>query len=454
MALVINTNITSSIAQNNLSKVGDSLQTTIQRLSSGLRVNTAADDASGYAIANRMDAQVRGMAVATRNANDAISFSQTTTGALSQISNDLQRMRELAVQAANGSNSSSDTSLLNQEFSQLQTEVSRIQSSTQFNNVNVFAATDTVFQVGANTTAGDRVNMQGSPLVSTASLGTQTITDRTATTASADLSAAITSATAVSGANIASVYNATTDAINSSQKLSFTAKNDALNVLNNLNAAYNNGKSSNSNLTNFVTDLTNIFVTTAAAAGPKFVALTLLSSTTTGTTAASGLPSAGGTQGSTFQNDATTNTALTTGGTYAAGTSNLNLGVTYTATAGGLQIYIGSSTGSAAGSLAATQTAASGQTLAQAAITAVDSALTEVNTASAVQGALQNRFTAVISNLSAFSQSQTAAKSRIVDADFAAETARLSKNQILNQAGTAMLAQANQLPSSVLSLLK
>ena len=455
MSSIINTNITSLIAQNNLSMSQTTLQTTIQRLSSGLRVNTAADDASGYAIANRMDAQVRGMAVATRNANDAISFSQTTTGALSQISNDLQRMRELAVQAANGSNSSSDTSLLNQEFSQLQTEVSRIQSSTQFNNVNVFAATDTVFQVGANTTAGDRVNMQGSPLVSTASLGTQTITDRTATTASADLSAAITSATAVSGANIASVYNATTDAINSSQKLSFTAKNDALNVLNNLNAAYNNGKSSNSNLTNFVTDLTNIFVTTAAAAGPKFVALTLLSSTTTGTTAASGLPSAGGTQGSTFQNDATTNTALTTGGTYAAGTSNLNLGVTYTATTGGtLQIYIGSSTGSAAGSLAATQTAASGQTLAQSAIGAIDSALTEVNTASAIQGALQNRFTAVISNLTAFSQSQTAAKSRIVDADFAAETAKLSKNQILQQAGTAMLAQANQLPSGILSLLK
>jgi flagellin len=119
-----------------------------------------------------------------------------------------------------------------------------------------------------------------------------------------------------------------------------------------------------------------------------------------------------------------------------------------------LQIYIGSSTGSAAGSLAATQTAASGQALAQNAISAIDSALTEVNNASAVQGALQNRFTAVISNLSAFSQSQTAAKSRIVDADFAAETARLSKNQILNQAGTAMLAQANQLPSSVLSLLK
>jgi flagellin len=109
MASVINTNISSIIAQSNLTKTSDALQVNIERLSSGLRVNKAADDASGYAIANRMDSQIRGMAVATRNANDAISFSQTASGALSQISSNLQRMRELAVQAANGSNSSSDT---------------------------------------------------------------------------------------------------------------------------------------------------------------------------------------------------------------------------------------------------------------------------------------------------------------------------------------------------------
>ena len=191
MPSIINTNITSLIAQNNLTKTGDALQMTIQRLSSGLRVNTSADDASGFAIANRMDAQIRGMAVATRNANDAISFSQTASGALSQISNNLQRMRELAVQAANGSNSSSDTSLLNQEFSQLQIEVSRIQGSTTFNNVSVFTASDTVFQIGANTSSNDRVNSQGTALTSTMSLGTQTITNKTATTATVDISSAI-----------------------------------------------------------------------------------------------------------------------------------------------------------------------------------------------------------------------------------------------------------------------
>ena len=159
MPSIINTNMSSLIAQNNLTRTGDSLQTTIQRLSSGQRVNSSSDDASGYAIANRMESQIRGMAVATHNANDSISFSQTASGALSQISNNLQRMRELAVQAANGSNSSSDTSLLNQEFKQLQNEVARIQGSTTFNNVNVFTANDTIIQIGANASSNDRLNI-------------------------------------------------------------------------------------------------------------------------------------------------------------------------------------------------------------------------------------------------------------------------------------------------------
>jgi len=383
MPSIINTNITSLVAQNNLSMTQATLQTTIERLSSGLRVNSAADDASGYAIANRMDAQIRGMAVATRNANDGISFSQTVTGALSQISNNLQRMRELAVQAANGSNSASDTSLLNQEFNQLQTEVARIQSSTSFNNVNVFQASDIVFQVGANTTSGDRVNMQGSPLTSTQALGTQTITDRAATTAGADiltsLTAASTTAATITGTanQISFIQNAAIDAINASQKISFTVKADMLTAVN-----------------------------AAVAAGPASF-------------------------GALF-------TTLTT---------NTPFGITGTGTG-----TIFASTDNAL--ITASQTAASGQSLALSALTALDNALTEVNTASATQGALQNRFSAVISNLTSFSQSQTAAKSRIVDADFAAETAKLSKNQILQQAGTAMLAQANQLPSGILSLLK
>ena len=437
MASIINTNITSQIAQNNLSMTQATLQTTIQRLSSGLRVNTAADDASGYAIANRMDSQVRGMAVATRNANDGISFSQTVTGALSQITNDLQRMRELAVQAANGSNSASDTSLLNQEFNQLQTEVARIQSSTSFNNVNVFQANDIVFQVGANTTSGDRVNMQGSPLNNTQALGTQTITDRAATTAQADITAALATASAyatasVTGNNnqISYIQNAAIDAINSNQKLSFAAKSDALNTLGAITAAYNSSGVTSGSATsaNYFTDISKVIGATAAVATP----LTLTAVLSVAASATAG--------GTTYQADSLgTNPVVLTNSSTALkiNVNSVSVGATGTA-----------------GTLLATQTAGSGQSLALSAITAIDSALTEVNTASAIQGALQNRFSAVISNLTAFSESQTAAKSRIVDADFAAETAKLSKNQILQQAGTAMLAQANQLPSGILSLLK
>jgi flagellin len=431
MPSIINTNITSMIAQNNLDKTGSSLQATIQRLSSGLRVNTASDDASGFAIANRMDAQIRGMAVATRNSNDAISFSQTASGALSQISNNLQRMRELAVQAANGSNSASDTSLLNQEFNQLQTEVSRIQGSTTFNNVNVFSATATVFQIGANTTSNDRVNVQGTALTSTMSLGTQTITDRTATTANADIAASIAAANTYATASITGaanqisyVQNTAIEAINSSQKLSFAAKSDALGTLTTLGNAYAQSGTVGATLANFVNDI-NAALTSTTPATPITLAIS----------------STGGVVGNTYTADA--NGSSTKFIKFSSATA--------------LQLTLGAgavANGTGAGQLAATQTANTGQNLALAAINSLDTALTEVNTASAVQGALQNRFSAVISNLNAFSLSQTSAKSRIVDADFAAETAKLSKNQILQQAGTAMLAQANQLPSGVLSLLK
>jgi flagellin len=227
--------------------------------------------------------------------------------------------------------------------------------------------------------------MQGTALNTTMSLGTITITDRTNITAGADISAALLTASTYANSSVAAgsaqvsyLQNAAIDAINASQKLSFTTKNDMLTAL-------------SAGVTANPASLTALFSALTAGTGAYVL------------------------------------TGTGTGGAVTAADNT---------------------------SLVAAQTASSGQSLALAAITAVDNALTEVNTASAQQGALQNRFSAVISNLTAFSQSQTAAKSRIVDADFAAETAKLSKNQILQQAGTAMLAQANQLPSGVLSLLK
>jgi flagellin len=264
MPSVINTNISSVIAQNNLAKISNALQTNIERLSSGFRVNNAADDAAGFAIANRLDAQVRGMVVASRNANDAISFSQTTSGALSQISNNLQRMCELAIQATNDSNSASDTSLLNQEFNQLQTEVLRVQNSTTFNNVSVFSTTNKIIQIGANTSSNDRINIQGNALNNVKALSRNTITDGTTTSTSQELLAAINSAVATAtgseGKKINDVYNAIVDAINSSQKLSSSSKDSAIDLLGKIKQAYFSAyaQTAYATLTYFAMDATSL----------------------------------------------------------------------------------------------------------------------------------------------------------------------------------------------------
>jgi len=267
MAAVINTNLASINAQRNLSTSQSSMQLALQRLSSGLRVNSAKDDAAGIAIASRMDAQVRGMTVAIRNANDGVSLAQTAEGAMSTVGDMLQRMRELAVQAANGTNSTGDLSNLNTEYQALNTEITRLAGSVTFNGIKVVGtgATAFSFQVGAN--SGETVSV-----------------------------------------------------------------------------------------------------------------------TTTAITAPAG--------------------ALTS------------------------------------------------QTAAAAALTALDTAINTNNTNRASMGAVLSNLNYTISNLQTSVENQTAAKSRIMDTDFAAETANLTRAQILQQAGTAMLAQANQMPNTVLSLLK
>lgn len=278
MTQTINTNVASLNAQRNLTSSQSSLGTTLQRLSSGLRVNSAKDDAAGLAIAERMNSQVRGMNVAIRNSSDAISLSQTAEGALGKIGDSLQRMRDLAVQSANGTNTSGDRDNLQLEFRQLQDEILRVTKDTKFNNQGVLAGTNFTFQVGANT--GETISV---------------------------------SAAAVSGTSIQ----------------------------------------------------------TAAASG-------------TGAIAVSGTDT----------------------------------------------------------------------TAAVSAIGAIDLAIAEVVKQRATFGAAQTRFESVISNLQVASENQAAARGRIMDADFATETANLSRTQILQQAGTAMLAQANSLPQNVLSLLR
>lgn len=289
MPQTINTNLVSLNAQRNLSMSQSSLATSMQRLSSGLRVNSAKDDAAGLAIAERMSAQARGMSVAMRNANDAISLSQTAEGALGKVGDIFQRMRELAVQSSNGTNSADDRTSLNEEFVQLAQEATRTLGGTQFNNQNILAqATDYEFQIGANNDAAlDRISVTG---------------------------------------------------------FDWTANAD-------------------------ITALTGAAVLTGAATP-------------------------------TLQIDGADGTA------------------------------------------------------AQAAIAAIDTALDAVNSQRATFGAVQNRFDNVVANLMVASENQNAARSRIMDADYAAETANLSRASILQQAGNAMVAQANQLPQQVLALLR
>jgi flagellin len=282
MTLSINTNIASIDAQRNLSSSQMSLATSMQRLSSGLRINSAKDDAAGLSIAERMNAQVRGMNVAIRNSNDGISLAQTADGALAQVSDSLQRMRELAVQARNSTNSSSDKDSLNKEFAQLQAEISRVIGGTTFNGKHILGAdaTSLVFQIGANTTADDTITIA----------------------------------------------------------------------------------TSNMSLDTTITAVTN------------------------------------------------SSTAL----------------IDASATSGAIGTVIDN----------------------------IDKALDSINDTRATFGATQSRFDAIITNLQVGVENQSAARSRIMDADFASETANMSRAQVLQQAGTAMVAQANQLPNQVLKLLQ
>jgi flagellin len=275
MGTTINTNVTSLTAQRNLSASQSSLNTSMQRLSSGLRVNSAKDDAAGLAIAERMNAQVKGMNVAIRNAGDAISLAQTAEGALGKVSDSLQRMRELAVQSANATNSAGDRANLDAEYQALNSEVTRVLSGTKFNGTAVLGAAATLdFQVGANNAATDKITVTTTDLATGA--GASAVTAGSITTAAASLTA-----------------------------------------------------------------MDNI-----------------------------------------------------------------------------------------------------------------DTALTEISTARATFGAAQNRFEAVISNLQVNAENQAASRGRIVDADFAAETANLSRTQVLQQAGMAMVAQANALPNGVMQVLR
>jgi flagellin len=492
---VINTNIASLNAQRNLLTSQESLATSLQRLSSGLRINSARDDAAGLAISQRMTAQINGMNQAARNANDGISLAQTGEGALSQMGDLLQRIRQLGVQSANGTNTASDRQAMNQEVNQLTSELNRFATSTQFNGLNLFDGTftSTQYQVGAN----------ANQLITATSANFLTTNYGTFQEASAQ------SVTAVSGATggAVNVYGAGALTINGgygSGTYSVVATDSAKTVAAGFNSQTATGVraaaltqfdvslsvSSSYSLSVYGTNTTaaNISFTTGAAANATGLSAAVQAfndkQATTGITAS--LNSTGtaitltALDGSNVTLDQTSATAsgtvtiaATTGAPAAGGTGLGFASGSHAVTVAGsvtldsdksYSVVQAAASSGLFGTSAIGTVGASLQQVANLDVTTVananlairiaDSALTVITNQRAAFGALQNRFQATVSNLQASVENVSAARSRIQDTDYAAETANLTRAQILQQAGTAMLAQANALPNQVLTLLK
>ncbi len=494
MALYINTNIASLYAQNNVANSQSALATSIQRLSSGLRINSAKDDAAGMAIAARMTSQIGGMTQAAQNANDGISLAQTAEGALAQVTNDLQTMRNLSVQAANGTNSAGDRASIQASISQLQNDISQISSNTQYNGLNLLDGSlqNVQFQVGAN--AGQTIDASigtaaataiGNYAVTATGTGAATLGSTNGalpTTGNGVSSGSITvlgngassGAITIGTAESADIIAAAVTAAAGNTNVSVTAQNVV--TLSGFagagNVSFSLQSISVSATGTKTTQTANISATMASATDYSGLVSQINAQTSsTGITAAvSGttitLTQAKGTDIAITNSSAAGFTMTGMSGSVALGTSGA---ATNAAEAGGVLTFNAPQSFSVASTsniAAATPTlhsvalidvtAMSGgiPTGANSALSVVDAAINYINGLRATLGALQNRFTNAQSSLTTTSTNMQQARSRIQDTDFAAETANLTHNQILQQAGTAMLAQANALPNSVLTLLK
>ncbi len=468
MPQVINTNIASLNAQRNLNRSQGMLSTSLQRLSSGLRINSAKDDAAGLAISERFTAQIRGLNQAARNANDGISLAQTGEGALAEVTNNLQRIRELAVQSANATNSASDRAALQQEVDQLVAEIDRVATQTNFNGVNLLDGTfsSQTFQVGAN--VGETIEISGLASARSSSLGQYagfSLTNQSIGTAddAANAQTVDVDGTTYSLGTIANDAKALADAINASGVQGLTASADVNSVAGTASAITAVAADTD---TITINGLDISIVNSQNAATNRTLAVDAINaqSAVTGVTAADdgtgvALTAADG-RNITVEFAAG---GLATAADYglAEDTFGATIDISYVAPSGvtGDVTFVGAfDPGPGAIAISSTGTAMSAVDIStvsgsEAAITAVDAALTSVNSSRATLGAIQNRFESVVTSLTTTSENLSASRSRIMDADFAAETANLTKGQILQQAGIAMLAQANSLPGNVLALL-
>ena len=504
MASTINTNINSLVAQRNLANNQASLSTSIARLSSGLRINSAMDDAAGLAISERMTSQINGLNQAGRNANDGISLSQVAEGALGSSSTILQRIRELAVQSANATNTASDRAALNAEVGQLTSELSRIAQTTQFNGQNLLdgSFTSATFQVGANanqtitaTTANFSTTMYGNNRIGSSIA--------TSTGGPGDLVVG----TLATGTNASNATSATTSPITAdtltitgttgNATVAIAAGDSAKTVVANINAqSYSTGVSATArtqiDLKNFTA--AGSYSLQVVSSNPSSTPATVAFNIGTGLSTSDALSAA-----ITAFNDRTPQTGVvaqinTTGNGItltnaagddiaitSAGTSVGSFDVGAVTTAAGASSYVTgaitldssssfgiaapsgsnstgasffSNTGSSSQLQPASTLDVSTADAATRTLSTVDSCIAVISGQRAKFGALESRFNDAIANLQTGSNNLSQSRSRIQDADFAVETANLSRTQILQQAGTAMVAQANQLPQQVLQLLK
>jgi len=406
MALTINTNVASLNAQRNLGTSQSNLNRSMQRLSSGLRINSAKDDAAGLAISDRMTAQIRGLNQASRNANDGISLAQTAEGALQESTNILQRIRELAVQSANDTNSTSDRSSLNAEVTQLKDELDRIAQTTAFNgryvidgSMSATGGSQATFQVGANAGTNETISFNIESARS-ADLGTE-----------AGYTAYV--------AETLGAYTAGASGFSFTQDVGSSAASTVTIAFDSATA----GASAAGDIT-----------LSGMSAGSITVTITTATLTTASTVTSSAVAAA-------INNDSTAANLVDATGTTAV------------ATAGSMSITGGVAEVQAAGTTTVDNLSVATRSEAVVTIASVDLALEDVDENRGSLGAIQNRFESTIANLNNVAENLSAARSRILDADIAMETSEMTKQNILQQAGVSILAQANQAPQLALSLL-
>lgn len=470
MAQVINTNVASLNAQRNLNKSQSMLSTSLQRLSSGLRINSAKDDAAGLAISERFTAQIRGLNQAARNSNDGISLAQTAEGALGEVTNNLQRVRELAVQSSNATNSASDRLAMQAEVTQLMDEIDRVATQSNFNGVNLLDGSFSaqIFQVGAN--VGETISVSDIVDATQVGLGLDngaaTRTDGTAVTA-----ALLAGDLTVNGIDVGAVAQ---DAKLQAAAITATSVDVTATASTSVNIGAFTASGAAAGASSYTLTVAGVAITDTTIATETVTGLSMDAALAAGTVladlAAAGITVSGSFNGgdmtfidadgdSIVISEATTGTYATNDASVASGTGTNYGSISSITTANGAELVIAGTDPTKAGLTAATATT-SGNTLnietvtgAGLVITAVDAAINAVNSARGTLGAVQNRFESVVTSLQTSAESLSAARSRIQDADFAQETANLTKAQILQQAGIAMIAQANSLPQNVLSLL-